>query len=339
MITDPIPCPHCDQAIKDALEPSCPSCHKALIIGGEYRLVSLLGIGAVSTVYEAQRLSDQREVALKLLKPTLRDDDEIKRSFEESTQVLRELHHAQVPEVFDFISSQEAQTPALVLEALEGKTLHDRLFVEQRKIPAARAEKFFISLLELLAYLQTRTPAILHRNIQPANLMFRTSDDWIPILVDFDHVLAQPEHARIANPEYASPRQLKGEDCAANDLYSLALTTLVLLHSSPPKALKRKPNGELDLPALTQGLSQDVRFVLSKMLDPDPQAQFKDARQALSAIYAKRLARENLRRRSVMTLAAATIALVFALLWLNKDSFITDTSPASSPVVSATASP
>lgn len=301
--------------------------------------MSLLGVGAVSTVYEAQRLSDQREVALKLLKPTLRDNDEIKRSFEESTQILRELQHAQVPEVFDFISPQEADTPALVLEELEGKTLHDRLFVEARKIPPERAEKFFISLLELLAYLQTRTPAILHRNIQPANLMFRTSDDWIPILVDFDHVLTETEHSHIANPEYASPRQLQGEDCEANDLYSLALTTLVLLKGVPPKELERRPNGELDVSALTKTLNPDVRFVLSKMLSTDPHAQFKDARQALSALYAKRLSRENLWRRGIRTLAAATIALVAALIWLNKDSFITDTAPTSPPVVSATASP
>lgn len=342
MSQDPIPCPHCGEPLPspDELPERCPHCQDALILANEYKLVRVLGLGAVSTVYEAQRLSDQREVALKVLQPQLKDDPQIKRLFEESTHILQDLHHAQVPEVFDFIEEPSMDQHILVLEALEGKTLYDRIFIEQRRIPAERAEKFFISLLELLAYLQTRPTPLLHRNIQPANIMFRTPDDWIPILVDFDHVLAQADVAKVANPEYASKEQLEGQDSEANDLYSLALTTLVILSAKSPDQLRDTYGANLGVSKLAVQLPPDTREVLSRMLSPEPSRRFKDARSALSALYARRVARENRRRHALISLGVVAVLLLCAVIWLNKDQFsIGSQEPAAATAVTDNATP
>ena len=332
MSHETLPCPHCGQPLHrdDADEPlptRCSSCARPLTVGRDYAIIQLLGLGAVSVVYEAKRLSDQREVALKVLQPPYKHDPDAIASLEASTQLLQRLQHAQVPEVFDAFEDMETGQRVLVLEALEGKTLHDRLFHEGRRVPPERAEKFLLSLLELLAYLQTRSPPIIHRNIQPANLMFRTADDWIPILVDFDHVRASAHAAPIADPSYAAPEQLKGKDAPAHDLYSLALTTLTLLHAKTPTDLVAQHSlathpARLDVDALTRGLDADLRVMLKRMLHPSPEQRFKDARCALAWLYARRTTRQTLKRRAFLAAAVAAIALMCGVIWTHRDKLI-----------------
>ncbi len=321
MNDDDIPCPYCGATVPQvdgALPAHCASCERELTIDGRYTLLSALGVGAVSVVYEARCASDRREVALKVLRREYAEQAEVRDAFDRSAALVRSLEHAQVPRIYDYFCLSDGQQ-VLVLEALEGKTLYDRVAIEGRQMPPERVEKFLVSMLEVLAYLQLREPPLIHGHIQPANIMFRTVDDWIPILVDFDAVTASAEVAKRADHPYLAPEALRGEAVGcSSDLYSLAMTILYLVSHQEPSQWPRVGES-IDARAMLTGVDEIVITTLTRMLAPDPARRYVDARDAIGALVRRKLAREGRGRRVVAALVAALVVMCGAMLYLNRE--------------------
>ena len=327
-----IPCPYCGHALpqqsnETELTPSlgtCVQCGGETVIDGRYRLVGLLGLGAVSVVYEAERLEDGREVALKVLQQEYVGNKEAEAAFADSTDVLQQLHHAQVPEVYDFFRMQSHNLQVFVSEALEGGTLHDRLFEEARRLEPERIERFFLDMLNMLSCLQEQASPIIHRYIQPSNVMFRTRDDWIPILVDFDHILADEMQPRF-HRDYMPPEQLDGKVSQATDMYSLALTVLVLATGKEPHQLKAKSES-FDVHVLAPELPKHIRQALNAMLDPHLRSREKSAHKILDRFALMQRTNQLKRRVMMFTLIVLVLGAVLGIAYKSQSTTVSQDS-------------
>src|SRR5262245_58429180 len=92
---------------------------------GPYTIVGPLGAGGMGEVYRARDARLQREVAVKVLPPSLAADAERLRRFEQEARATGSLNHPNIVVVYD--TGTHDGTPYVVEELLEGSTLRERL--------------------------------------------------------------------------------------------------------------------------------------------------------------------------------------------------------------------
>ena len=110
----------------------------ALSVGtriGVHEIVALLGAGGTGGVYRARDTKLGRDVALKILLPAFTADADRVARFEREARVLASLSHLHIGAIFGF--EDTGNVPALVLELVEGDTLHDRVRRGPLRFPEA----------------------------------------------------------------------------------------------------------------------------------------------------------------------------------------------------------
>jgi TPR repeat protein len=177
-----LPCLFCDGPIPESEAERaslCPLCSRPLTVCGRYRLKSLLSKSESDRVYAAT--DGDKDVAVKVW--LARDDDWSTISeFERIARTLQASKNRNHPQIFGWEKGGQGRL-ILVREQLHGSTLEERLRIGQRP-PAPR--KVLEDLLGALADLHRLSPPLLHRDIRAAHVLFRSKDDWSPVLVDFD---------------------------------------------------------------------------------------------------------------------------------------------------------
>lgn len=285
-------CPFCDVSLDDPAvgAGSCSACERPLVVEG-YRLTRELGRGAMATVYEGERSGGQR-VAIKVLRLAGEHSDRDRdgwsawEMFERSSKILRELSHPGLPKVFHFSRDDASGHLVLVREAFDGGTLAERIEAG-RRLTRKQMHRLAKKLLELLDYLHGLVPPVIHRDIKPANIMFRSTGSWAPVLVDFDTVAA-PEGQRtgltiVATIGYAAPEQFAGEATVRSDLYGLGTTLLHVATETPPDQLPRE-HGRFQFEGRLDELSPELRRVIAKLIEPDPEHRYPNAAAALAEL-------------------------------------------------------
>ena len=150
---------------------------------GRYEIVSILGSGAMGEVYKARDPRLSRDVAIKILPPSVASDHQWRERFEREARAIAALSHPHVLAVFDVGSDD---VPYLVTELLEGETL--RAVLERGAISLPRALEIARQFLSGLAAAHAR--GIVHRDLKPENL-FVTREGAVKIL-DFGLAKATP---------------------------------------------------------------------------------------------------------------------------------------------------
>ena len=142
---------------------------------GPYRVIRLLGRGGMGEVYEAEQLETGRRLALKVLRDTLRGDEDRARFLREG-QLAASISHAHT--VYIFGSEEVAGAPAITMELLSGGTLKDRVTAEG-PMPSSAAVS---AVLDIIGGLDAAQAAgILHRDIKPSNC-FIDADGAVKVL-------------------------------------------------------------------------------------------------------------------------------------------------------------
>jgi serine/threonine protein kinase len=177
------------------------------ILQGRYQIVSQLGQGGMSAVYEAQdKKRFNASVALKEILINLSDvidskqQEMLKRAVEREAKILAEVHHEVFPHVIEYFSESDRQY--LVMELIQGADLAELL--AERKIPFPLEEilKWSDQLLDALDYLHSYDPPIFHCDLKPQNL--KLSSRGKIKLLDFGIAKSAEEHltATITNQTF-----------------------------------------------------------------------------------------------------------------------------------------
>ncbi len=136
------------------------------IYADKYRIVRLLGEGAMGAVYEAENTRIRRRVAIKVLHPQVAQKADTLRRFEREAQAAGRIGSQHIVEVLDLGELPDGSR-YMVLEYLEGTTLDQRIRSRGRLTPV-EATPIVAQLLEGLG--AAHKAEIIHRDLKPANV-------------------------------------------------------------------------------------------------------------------------------------------------------------------------
>ena len=201
-----------------------------------YRILEKIGEGAMGAVFVAEDTRLERRVALKVLLSENPDASRLKR-FEREAKAIAALNHPGICAIYDVGTSP---VPFLVMELLEGETLHQRL--GRGAMDAHVLVDTGLALADALSAAHAK--GILHRDLKPANIVMTPRG---PKILDFGLARATESVATVESgntafetlaaqspltdvgvavgtASYMSPEQLRGEPLdARTDLFSLGL--------------------------------------------------------------------------------------------------------------------
>src|SRR6266568_3392533 len=144
---------------------------------GPYEIVAPLGAGGMGEVYRARDTKLGRDVALKLLPPLFTADADRVGRFEREARLLASLNDRHIGAIYGF--EDAGNVPALVLELVEGDTLHDRL----RRGPLPLSEALAVAQQIADALDAAHRAGIIHRDLKPSNI--KITPDGVVKVLDF----------------------------------------------------------------------------------------------------------------------------------------------------------
>jgi serine/threonine-protein kinase len=210
------------------------------LIGDRYRLLSPLARGGFGAVYEAEQITTERRVAIKLL-VRHPEDESIDRMLGEA-RIASRLSSEHIVQVLDAGIDPSSSTVFVAMELLSGLTLSD--LVERRgPLPSPDVAEYIRQIASGLDKAHGhvdragRASPIVHRDLKPANVFVTSRDDGSALLKILDFGTAKmlssnAPSSRIVRgtPQYMAPEQLAGDvPTPATDLWALGLVTFYLL--------------------------------------------------------------------------------------------------------------
>ncbi|NMR30359.1 serine/threonine protein kinase [Arthrobacter sp. SF27] len=263
-------------------------------LGGRYKLQELIGRGGSAAVYRAVDDVLGRFVAVKVFRPDVSDEGELRRQ-EAEVQLLSTFNHPGLVAVYDAgreDSSSDGTRSFVVMELAQGKDLRNRLRLG--RLEARDVARIGHQLAAALHYVHVR--GVIHRDLKPANIMLAFDEDTGEArakLMDFG-IARVMEGTRltatgqtVGTATYLSPEQAQGGALGtSSDIYSLGLVLLECLtgHVEFPgspveSAVARLQRGPV-IPAET---GPGWVRILSKMTAMDPAAR-PDAAEVAAAL-------------------------------------------------------
>lgn len=219
-----------------------------LIIDGRYLLIRKVGMGGMASVYEALDSELEKRVAVKVLNPEWRSDEEQVGRFRQEARTAARVQHPHLVDVTNRGISREG-IPYLVMELLAGKSLQDELQERSGPMPWRRVVELSVQLCSALG--AAHEQGLVHRDIKPGNcfLVARPGQtgDFLKLLdLGIAKVIAGPRdpHAPPSTrtnqgtpgtPEFMSPEQVASAPLdARSDLYSLGIMMVRMLTGRLP---------------------------------------------------------------------------------------------------------
>jgi serine/threonine-protein kinase len=265
------------------------------VVGG-YRIVRLLGQGAMGAVYEAQHRTLPRSVALKVMNPGVARYPGVRERFELEADLLCALEHPNVVDVLD--KGEDGDHLFIVMRFVDGTDL-DTALRERGPFLPRQAVDVVAAVGRALDHAHSR--GLLHRDVKPANIMLRRSDGEA-VLTDFGiakNLAATAgltsQGALLGTIPYSAPEQLDGRATSGRaDVYSLGAVLFELLTArrafpmeEPGPLLAAVITGPVpDLRAARPDLPLALAAVVTKALQKDPADRFATCEELATAARA-----------------------------------------------------
>jgi len=267
------------------------------IVGGKYKIISLLGAGGMGRVYRVLQVFLNKDFALKTI--DIRKHSEISaRRFQLEAKATCNLDHPNLVQVHDFGLLDSGQ-PYLVMDFIDGTSLSQHL-LEHGPVPVDEAIPLFAQACFGLSYAHDK--GIVHRDIKPGNIMLvngvaRDTEGSVKV-VDFGIAkLTSHEDGEIqaltrtgeifGSPLYMSPEQCSGTEIdRRSDIYSLGCVLFEALTGAPPhigntalQTMMLHQSGQA-LPLKQASLGKDfperLEQIISKMLRKLPSERYQN---------------------------------------------------------------
>ncbi len=277
---------------------------------GSYRIIRELGHGGMGMVFLAERADGEfkQQVAIKLLRNTISDEEQVQR-FRAERQILASLNHNNIARLLDGGVTNHGQ-PYYVMEYVEGIPIDS--YCREHQLNINERLQLFLDICSAVQYAHNNL--IVHRDLKPSNILV-TQDGCVKLL-DFgiakvlsdenenstDAPLTRPGLLPLT-PTYASPEQVRGEHITtASDIYQLGLVLYELLAGTRPFNLRDKSPGEIEQivcqtqPSRPSSVVLDTGSKTRKSVDQQPLTWIKHLRGDLDTITMMAMHKEPERR-------------------------------------------
>jgi hypothetical protein len=257
------------------------------ILRHRYRIEGVLGQGGMGAVYKAFDINLGVAVAVK---ENLFTTEEYARQFKREATILASLRHPNLPRVTDhFVIEGEGQY--LVMDFIQGVDLREKL-EKDGAISEGEALPWFLEICDALAYLHSRNPPILHRDIKPGNI--KITPEGRAMLVDFglakvvERGSTTTTGAKAMTPGFSPPEQYgTGRTDPRTDVYSLGATIYAALTATIPEDSLERAMGREELTPVRKrkpNISPALARVISKALAVDPGERYQSVAEMASAL-------------------------------------------------------
>lgn len=207
---------------------------KGQLIDNRYKIIRSIGEGGMANVYLAYDTILEREVAVKILRGDLADDEKFVRRFQREANAASSLKHPNIVEMYDV--GEDDGKYFIVMEYINGKTL--KSLIKKRGV-LTLSEVMDIMLQLTSAVACAHDSYIIHRDIKPQNVMIL--EDGRVKITDFGIAMAlnsnelTQTNSVMGSVHYLPPEQANGSGSTIkSDIYSLGILMFELLTGKLP---------------------------------------------------------------------------------------------------------
>lgn len=283
------------------------------VVDGKYKVLNQIGHGGMSTVYLAMNERANKQWAIKEVRKEGTGNFEIvKQSLIVEIEMLKKMNHPYLPSIVDVIDQEDSFL--IVMDYIEGNTLL-QIVKEYGPQPQEYIVEWGKQLCEVLGYLHSRKPAIIYRDLKPANIMLKP--DGTITLIDF----GTAREYKVDNPEdttclgtygYAAPEQFggMGQTDARTDIYCLGMTLYHLLtgHNpcEPPYEMK-------DIREVRPDVSEGIEKIIHKCTQKNPGERYQSCEELLYELEHYNELEQHHRRSQILKLLVFSCSLIITI--------------------------
>ncbi len=259
------------------------------VINGRYEIIKLIGEGGMANVYLAYDPILKRNVAVKILRGDLSNDEKFVKRFKREAISASSLAHPNIVEIYDV--GEENGNYFIVMEYVDGVTLKTLIKKRGKMILAEALDitKQVASGLEC-----AHASFIIHRDIKPQNIM--VLDDGLVKITDFGIAVASNSESLtqtnsvMGSVHYLPPEQANGTGSTIrSDLYSLGIMMFEMLTGKVPFkgetaveiAIKQLKEPLPSLSMYRDDIPQSVENIILKACAKNPENRYANASEML----------------------------------------------------------
>ena len=260
---------------------------KGSIINDRYQIIKTLGEGGMANVYLAHDNILDRNVAVKVLRGDLANDEKFVRRFQREALSASSLSHPNIVEMYD-VGEDDGQY-YIVMEYVDGKTLK-QVLKQRGHLSITEVVDIMLQLTDGLAH--AHDAYIIHRDIKPQNIMI-LSNGMIKI-TDFGVATAlnstqlTQTNSVMGTVHYLPPEQANGKGSTVrSDIYSMGIMMYELLTGLVPYkgesaveiALKHLREPLPSVRKVDPTIPQSIENVIIRATAKNPKNRYTDARE------------------------------------------------------------
>ncbi|HTR56155.1 MAG TPA: protein kinase [Kofleriaceae bacterium] len=214
------------------------------VIGNNFRILAKLGEGGMGAVYRGEQMSLRRQIAIKLLKPDVSQNQMLVRRFNAEAAAVAKLHHPNTVNIIEFGQDRDG-TLFIAMELIEGRSLR-KVVHHEAPLSPQRALAIAAQIADSIA--DAHAHDLVHRDLKPDNVMLQDRGRQRDVVRVLDFGIAKlRDDSRatqaamtqagdmLGTPQYMAPEQIKGEAIDGRvDIYALGCIIYELVTARQP---------------------------------------------------------------------------------------------------------
>lgn len=262
---------------------------KGQVINGRYEIIKLIGEGGMANVYLAYDPILKRNVAVKILRGDLSNDEKFVKRFKREAISASSLSHPNIVEIYDV--GEENGNYFIVMEYVDGITL--------KSLIKKRGKMILAEVLDITKQVASglecaHASCIIHRDIKPQNIM--VLDDGLVKITDFGIAVASNSESLtqtnsvMGSVHYLPPEQANGSGSTTrSDIYSLGIMMFEMLTGKVPFkgetaveiAIKQLKEPLPSISMYRDDIPQSVENIILKACAKNPENRYENVNQML----------------------------------------------------------
>lgn len=213
---------------------------KSQLQNGRLTVIGQISFGGLSAVYLCKDNMGETVILKEAVVPLNADaasKEKALEMFKREAKILQALSHPNIARVLDHFV--ENGRDYMVIEHINGMDL--RAYVKEHgPQPERLIMRWALEIADILAYLHAQSPAIIHRDVTPDNLVLDRTGSIK--LIDFgaaNEFIATATGTLVGKQSYIAPEQFRGKAVPQSDIYALGCTLYYLAVGSDPEALSQ----------------------------------------------------------------------------------------------------